>query len=248
MGDPPIVEPVYYEDDEPENDWHTDAARRNDAPNREPPPPIHPGLVVGVSYVMLLGSLFLLVAMAIAQRIHSEEETYGLLAVVEVLDAVLTVTALALVWRAARQKLPEGTRLLTWITAFPVLFALVCLGIAYTTFLRELVRSYGAPPPETMKVTLATVLLICVQPAIVEELFFRQMVLGVFRRWMNLHGAVWVTAAMFAFAHLGNPIGMPYLLLAGAVFGYARAFGGLSLAMVMHFVHNFVVIGYEAWK
>jgi hypothetical protein len=41
---------------------------------------------------------------------------------------------------------------------------------------------------------------------------------------------------------------MPYLLVCGAVLGYARAFGGLPLAMILHFVHNFVVIAYEAWK
>ena len=100
----------------------------------------------------------------------------------------------------------------------------------------------------TIQVTWITVLLICVQPAIVEELFFRQMTLGVLRRSMNVHAAVWVTGAMFALAHLGNPLGMPYLFLAGGVFGYARAYGGLPLAMLMHFVHNFAVIAYEAWK
>jgi membrane protease YdiL (CAAX protease family) len=248
VGEPPRVEVVEDdEDDEPEDDWHTELAQRNDARRREPPPPIHPGLVVGVSYVLLIGSLFVLVAMAIAEGIRNAEEQYGMLAVIEILDAVLTVTALALVWRTARQPLPEGTRLLTWVVAFPVLFALLCLNIAYITFLRELVKPLGAPEPERIRVTFVTVMLICVQPAIVEELFFRQMVLGVFRKWMNLHGAIWVTAAMFAFAHLGNPIGMPYLLLGGAVFGYARAFGGLSLAMLLHFIHNFVVIAYEAW-
>src|SRR5262249_38724607 len=81
-----------------------------------------------------------------------------------------------------------------------------------------------------------------------EELFFRQMTLGVLRRSMNLHLAVWTTAGLFAFAHLTNPFGMPYLFLAGGLFGYARVFGGLPLAMVMHFIHNFVVIAYEAWK
>jgi membrane protease YdiL (CAAX protease family) len=96
--------------------------------------------------------------------------------------------------------------------------------------------------------TLVTVLLICVQPAIVEELFFRQMTLGVFRKSMNLHLAVWITAGLFAFAHLGQILAMPYLFLAGGLCGYARVYGGLPLAMILHFLHNLVVVAYEAWK
>jgi membrane protease YdiL (CAAX protease family) len=250
IGDPPTIEPVYEdeEDEEPEDDWDTEAARRQEERRREPAPLVHPGVVIGVAYVLLIGSLFLLFVLIIGQGARSQEEAYPAMAVVEIIDGILTVTALALVWHAAKQRLPEGTVLITWITAFPVLFALLCLNIAYITFLRELFRPFGAQQGERIQVTFATVMLICVQPAIVEELFFRQMVLGVFRRWMNLHGAVWVTAVMFAFAHVTNPLGMPYLLLGGAVFGYARAFGGLPLAMVMHFIHNFVVIAYEAWK
>jgi membrane protease YdiL (CAAX protease family) len=248
VGAPPRARPVEDEDEEPEDDWHDDEDPRHDGRRREPVPPIHPGVVVGVSYVLLIASLYLVSIMAAVEGVRSTEEAYGLLALVEILDAVLAVTALALVWRTARQTVPEGTRLITWITALPVLCALLAMGIAYTTFLRELARSFGAPEPEQIRLTLATVLLICVQPAIVEELFFRQMVLGVFRKWMNLHAAVWITALMFAVAHINRPIIMPYLLLGGAVFGYARVYGGLALAMLMHFIHNFVVIAYEAWK
>ena len=65
---------------------------------------------------------------------------------------------------------------------------------------------------------------------------------------MNLHVAVWATAGLFAFAHLTNPFGMPYLFLVGGVLGYARVYGGLTLVMVMHFVHNLAVVAYEALK
>ncbi|MBM3982215.1 MAG: CPBP family intramembrane metalloprotease [Planctomycetes bacterium] len=247
IGARPVSAPE-YDEGEPEDDWDTELARRDDAP----PPPIgtvfHPGWVVGVSYALLIGSLVVFLMAVVVGGVRSKEELYTGLAIVEIADALLTVVALALVWRAARQPVPPGTRLLTWGIAVPVLFALLCLNIAYITFLRELFRPLGAPQPERVELTLVTVMLICVQPAIVEELFFRQMVLGVFRRSLNLHAAVWVTAALFAFAHITKPIGMPYLFIGGAVFGYARAFGGLSLAMVMHFIHNFAVIAYEAWK
>lgn len=247
VGPPPVVESE-YEEPEPEDDWDTELARRDDRPPPVPGALVHPGLVVGVSYALLIGSLIVFLMAVVVGGVRSKEELYTGLAIVEIADALLTVGALALVWHVAKQPVPAGTRALTWGVAVPVLFALLCLNIAYITFLRELFRPMGAPQPERMEVTFATVMLICVQPAIVEELFFRQMVLGVFRKSMNLHAAVWITAAMFSFAHITNPIGMPYLFLGGAVFGYARAFGGLSLAMVMHFIHNFAVVAYEAWK
>jgi membrane protease YdiL (CAAX protease family) len=173
---------------------------------------------------------------------------YAAMAIVETLNAILTVVALAIVWKSAKQVIPDGTRLLAWLAAIPMLAALLLLNILFITYLRELFKPFGAPEEVKIQVTWVTVLLICVQPAIVEELFFRQMMLGVFRKVMNLHLAVLLTGALFALAHLGNILGMPYLFLAGVMFGYARVFGGLSLAMIMHFIHNFVVIAYEAWK
>ncbi len=118
----------------------------------------------------------------------------------------------------------------------------------FVTYLRELFKAFNPPQPEVMKVTLLNVLLICVQPAIVEELFFRQMVLGVFRRSMNMHLAVMLTAAMFSIRAPGQP-GWDAVPVPGrCCVLLRRVFGGLSLAMIMHFVHNFVVIAYEAWK
>jgi membrane protease YdiL (CAAX protease family) len=185
---------------------------------------------------------------ALARGMATEEDVHTAMAVVELIDTFLTFAAIALVWRAARQRLPKGTMAITWLAAFPVLLALLCLNILYITVLRELFQPIGAPQPERMKITFFIILIICVQPAIVEEVFFRQMTLGVFRRSMNLHLAVWLTAGMFAFAHLFNLRGMPYLFLVGGVLGYARVYGGLPLAMVMHFLHNFAVVAYDAWR
>lgn len=249
VGERPRATPVYsLDDNEPEDDWHTEAGGEEHVVPVAAPPMFPPLVVVFVSYGLLIASLIGFVFLAAIYQLTNEDDMRVGLALVEAADAVLAVVALALVWRQAKQKLPEGTVLLTWIVAVPVLFALLCLNITYITLLRELLRPFGTPQGVTIQVTFATVLLICVQPAIVEEIFFRQMTLGVFRKSMNLHLAVWLTAAMFAFAHLANPLGMPYLLLAGGIFGYARVYGGLPLAMVMHFIHNFVVIAYEAWK
>jgi membrane protease YdiL (CAAX protease family) len=246
VGDPPSVAPV-YEDNGPEDDWHAELEERDFRPPPPKPSQAVPLAVVGVSYFLLLGSLVLFMFFAVVYQITGQEEMFKGLAVVEALDALLTVGALALVWKSARQVRAERTGLLAWLVAWPMLAALLAVNILFITYLRELFKPFGPVETEKIGVTWVTVLLICVQPAIVEELFFRQMVLGVLRKSLNVHLAVWLTAAMFAFAHLGNPIGMPYLFLAGAVFGYARVFGGLPLPMVMHFVHNFVVIAYAAW-
>ena len=248
IGERPRAIPVYNLDPEPEDDWHVELKESDYFPPVEKRPLIPPLVVVFVSYAMLLGSLVLFVVIAVLYGAKSEEELYNGLAVVEVLDAIMTVVALGLVWTTARQRLPRGTMGFTWVAAFPILALLLCLNIMYITFLREPFQPFGIQDSPRIALTWMTVLLICVQPAIVEELFFRQMTLGVLRKSMNLHLAIWITAGMFAFAHLGQVLAMPYLFLIGGALGYARVWGGLPLAMILHFVHNFVVIAYQSWQ
>lgn len=239
-------------DDEPV--WYgtrADADERADERYERPRdarPPVPPMVVVFVSYGLLLASLIALAAYAVARSVTSQEELYGAMLAVGLFDAALTVGALALVWKYAQQPSPGRALVPMWLLALPMLALLLLLNISYITFLRELFRPFGAAQAEQMKVTFATVFLICVLPAVMEEAFFRQLALGVFRRSMNLHAAVWLAAGLFALAHLANPLGMPYLFIAGAAFGYTRAYGGLSLAILLHFLHNFAVVAYEAWK
>ena len=68
---------------------------------------------------------------------------------------------------------------------------------------------------------------------------------GSLRQVTNLHAAVWLSAAMFAVAHVYAPLGIPWLLVAGVVFGYSRDAGGLPLAILMHFTHNLAVLCIE---
>ncbi len=249
VGERPRAKPVYsIDDDEPEDDWDSHAARAAYVVPVAAPPLLPPLLVVFGSYGLLIFTLIAFVVFAVVAQLSTEEDMLAGQVLIEVVDAFLIVGALALVWRQAKQRVPAGAMALTWVVAIPVLCLLLCVNYVYITSLRELLKPIVNTQPAGIQVTFATVMLICVWPAIFEELFFRQMTLGVFRKSMNLHLAVWVTAAMFAIAHLGNPLGMPYLFIAGGVFGYARVYGGLGLPMVMHFIHNFAVIAYEAWK
>ncbi len=236
------------EPDESEPDWYDDARASRSresaaARQRGEHPPL---VVVFVTYGLLLASLIGMSAVA-GTSARSQQDLNVLMFVVGVIDIGLTLGALALVKRQAEQP-PASAPAAAWVLALPGLVLLLFLNITYITFLRDALKPLGAEQLEKAEVTLATLLLICIIPGFMEELFFRQVMLGVFRRAMSLHSAVWLTGGLFALAHLGNPLGMPYLFVAGAAFGYARVTGGLPLAMLLHFLHNLAVVSYEASK
>ena len=56
---------------------------------------------------------------------------------------------------------------------------------------------------------------ICVQPALIEELFFRYLAFGSLRAVMGGHAVVWVTAVMFASRHIGVVLSLPVLFVWG---------------------------------
>lgn len=228
-----------------EDDWHAEPAAFA-VPVRRPHL-IPPLAVVSVAYFGLIGALIACAVAFALSGVTNADELLAAQAVAEAVTTGLTLVALGLVWKAARQP-PPGATAAAWAVSLPVLGLLLVANLAFFAFLREMLRPLGVPEPERMKLTLATVLLICVQPAIVEELFFRQMTLGVLRRSVNLHLAVWLTGAAFAGAHLGNILGMPYLFVVGGFLGYARVYGGLPLAMVLHFLHNLAVVAYDAYR
>src|SRR5581483_9169148 len=88
-----------------------------------------------------------------------------------------------------------------------------------------------------------SVALVCLQPAVVEELFFRYLALGALRTVTGTAAAVLVSSVMFGMAHIFNPLGIPMLIVVGVALGAMRvASGGLLLPMVMHATHNAVVL------
>ncbi len=128
---------------------------------------IPPLVVVPVAYFGLLASLVGCAVLVALGGMTEGDDLIAGQAFAEVVTTGLTLLALGLVWKAARQKVPEGTAALTWAASFPLLCLLLVLNLAFFTLLRELLKPLGAPEPERMKLTLITVLLICVQPGIV---------------------------------------------------------------------------------
>jgi membrane protease YdiL (CAAX protease family) len=171
-------------------------------------------------------------------------------AVFEGLDTFLVLAGLLIAGRM-RSYLPAGSPALTWLLSAPGLLVLLGVNLAYHLSLRWLVNQYvTGPTPQYIDIGLEqgwlALLLVCVQPAVVEELFFRYLLLGSLRPHVGMHAAVWITAAIFGVAHLGSIPAWPVLILLGAGLGYARVYsGGLLLPMLLHFLHNLAVLGVE---
>lgn len=176
----------------------------------------------------------------------AERTRLALIGMAEGIDSAVVVIA---VWLFARARvpspLPAQVRPSVWIWSWPALALLVAAGHAY----QELLRGYLgiAPrsfvPSKTPELQIAWVIVICVQPAIFEELCFRGLVLRALAPVMNLKIALLIASATFAVAHLGVVLSVPYLFLCGLLLGVARiASGGLVLPMLLHLAHNASVL------
>jgi membrane protease YdiL (CAAX protease family) len=178
--------------------------------------------------------------------IFSTREQMRQMAAVEVVDTILVVVAILVVARPKPIPVwPSGPRPVAWLLSIPVLVILLGINLAYHWFFRQLSLHGEAPEVEPLfeKITPLLVLLVCVQPAVVEELFFRYLALGTLRRQFGVHASVAISAVMFGFMHIFVPLSIPALIIVGMGLGYMRvASGSMVLPMLMHFAHNLAVI------
>src|SRR5262245_32612972 len=162
----------------------------------------------------------------------------------EAIDTCLVALGFCWIGRLGGLAKPEDSwRLIAWLWALPGLALLLGVNYGYHLLLNEYLRQ---PMQTRWPFTPLTFLLVCIQPAIVEEFFFRYLAMNALRRYVGLHGTVWVVSAMFGLAHIGQPVGIPVLILAGVFLGYARILsGGLLLPMLLHLAHNTVFLYLE---
>jgi uncharacterized protein len=167
--------------------------------------------------------------------------------VVQVIDTVLVVMAIYVVRPPALPAVPSGRKAVAWALAAPFLAVLLGVNFAYHWLLT---RALGIPDPSLgplAELTPLTLLIVCLQPAVVEELFFRYVAVGAFRPHMGLHATVAVSSVMFGVLHVFAPLSIPILTVVGMGLGYVRLLSGsLALPMVLHFAHNLVVLVLEA--
>jgi membrane protease YdiL (CAAX protease family) len=164
----------------------------------------------------------------------------------EIFDAIVVGLAIWLVGRPPEwRRLSDGAPAGTWAAAVAGLGLVLAANLGYHTALRGYIgiKPTADPILAVTGVTPLVLLTYCLEPAIVEELFFRYLALDTLRGVMNVHAAVLVTSVMFGLAHIGVPLSIPLLALVGLALGYARvASGRLALPMVLHFLHNFVIV------
>jgi len=169
---------------------------------------------------------------------------------VELVDVILVGAALLAIGRPPRfRRVGDVPPVWVWTTAVLGVFLLLALNHLYHSVLGGYVGGPAAHDPvvSALGITPLVLFAYCVQPAIFEELFFRYAALDTLRGVMSVHAAVIVSAVMFGLAHIGVPLSIPILALIGVAFGYARvASGRLALPMLLHFLHNLLIVLAEA--
>lgn len=225
------------------------AAERPAAPHHagsaEAPLPL-PGTVhtaMGLYFLLLLSFLPL-------HFVPEDFAVHGML-IIELFDVGLVLTWTAISWKAV------GPSLLRfgswwWYPAMAALgvgtffFATVTVGFVIDLFDIE-TFSYSDPFLYAGFGWGTIIFSIVIQPAVIEELAFRGIILGSLRSVLGVHEAVLVSALMFMVIHL-SPFGLPYLLLLGLLLGYVRVKSqSIWPCILLHGMHNGLVLASEAW-
>jgi uncharacterized protein len=167
------------------------------------------------------------------------------LTVAMAVDTVLVAIAYAVLRRriVAPPGPPNAARA-AWLLAPLVLTALLAVNVAYHWSLLTLAGV--APETDALMAsghhTAWLLVLACVQPAIVEEIFFRRLAFDFFLQHTGVGAAAFASSAMFAAAHTGALISFPVLLLIGGALAWMRwRTGSLLLPVLVHFLHNLAI-------
>lgn len=134
-----------------------------------------------------------------------------------------------------------------------ILVPLLAVNYGYHHWLQSLLPDGGGDfLDELRKTGIGEAVLIvsfCVMPAIVEEVAFR----GLIQHWLQTairpRNAIIYASFLFTIMHF-SVLSFPYLFAVGALLGWVKwKTGSLYPSMLIHFLHNFVVIEYfEKWR
>jgi uncharacterized protein len=168
-----------------------------------------------------------------------------------ILYAVVAFVAMAACWKTVRPALARMGRL-KW---YPIVIVLGTLTFAGANVLVEVINyvldapefSYSGDILEAGYGWGMVVLLIAVAPAISEEIAFRGIIQPSLGRILKPGEALLVTALLFAILHL-QWLGLLHLSILGLVLGWVRIrSGSLYPCILLHFVHNSLVVLQEWW-
>ena len=169
----------------------------------------------------------------------------GLLAF-ELLTTAVIVAGIRILGRPSRwPPVNTGSTLAAWGLSVVGLLLMVRLNTGY----HELLQQQLGPAPidaataAALRGSALAYLVLCFQPAVVEEIFFRWLTLDSLREAMGVPAAVLTSSLMFGIAHIGMPLSIPILMVLGVLLGLARvATGSLVLPIALHFFHNLVLL------
>ncbi|HEY1601084.1 MAG TPA: CPBP family intramembrane glutamic endopeptidase [Pirellulales bacterium] len=164
-------------------------------------------------------------------------------------EAIDTAIVLGCWWYIGRLPvLPRpsrASRMSAWIAAVPVLGLTLAANRGYHMVLQDIIRfpiHYVGMVDASPHLWVRWLLVVCVQPAIVEELFFRGLAFRVLLPHLSGGGTVMITAIAFGLAHIHAPLSVPILVGLGVVNGCAALMTGrLWLPILLHFAHNLAV-------
>jgi len=202
--------------------------------------------VIAVYVVMLACSLAYGVLTRFGMEGGAGDAREGLLLIVG-LEVVHTALVAFAWWRLPPPVLEEGGSVspaAAWALSLPVVLGVLAANAGYHALLRSVLHVARAGDPLLASgVTPLAVGAYCLQPAIVEEVFFRSIVLDRLHAAVGVHAAVALSSLMFGLVHIGVPLSIPILIVLGLTLGYARvASRGVVLPIAMHAAHNAIVM------
>jgi membrane protease YdiL (CAAX protease family) len=136
-----------------------------------------------------------------------------------------------------------------WIaTVAAIVLFYFCLGSIFgsvsqvatqiTAFATDAKRLQGQPTPAW----IIAIVRGCLIVPILEEVFFRGVLLSWLRSLLNVHGAIFAMAALFALMH-GSLVGAPYVFIFAVVAGYVRVRTGSTFnTIIMHWLNNLMLL------
>lgn len=127
-----------------------------------------------------------------------------------------------------------------WLEVIPVTALSVLIAMGYSEILNSLLPGTEDGSDDTIKRLglFASLLVIAVSPALLEEVIFRGMLQGRLLALMGRHLGIFVTAVAFALVH-GQPAVLPIHLGIGIYLGYLRERANSLLpGMLIHFLYN----------
>ena len=167
----------------------------------------------------------------------------GIISTITLIFVVLYHSDLAPVFRLERLKIIPLARMLALLVAGAV--AVNFLTNYISQLLYQEIYYYTLIFTDYPYPVFYSILFVCLQPAIFEELAFRGFLFTYVEKLSSPKTAILVTSLLFGIIHL-DPIALIWLLPLGYIFGYFRyKYQSIWYGVIGHFVYNLVILIFE---